>query len=86
MEWNDEFLSSQPVCDDKILPTVVFYDKGDNQSSSQHLCTINMNDAYDGALPQLCPNLSRLLIEKSEGNIQVIHFLQIKQCGTFHSE
>lgn len=72
MEWNDEFLSSQPVCDDKILPTVVFYDKGENKSSSQELCTINMNAAHDGALSQLCPKLSSLLNEKGEGNIRFI--------------
>ena len=74
MEWNDQILSSQPVCDDKILPTVIFKDKGENQPSSQHLCTINMNDAHDGALQQLCPNLSRLLNEKGDGNIQVFRF------------
>ena len=79
MEWNNEFLSPQPACDDKILPTVVFYDKGDNQFSSQHLCTINMNHAHDEALPQLCSNLSRLLNEKGEGNIHVVLlFLPVK--------
>ena len=45
-QWNAKFLrnhrlfNSQPKCNDKVLPTISFYDTSMNKS----LCTINMND------------------------------------------
>ena len=74
MEWNYKFLNSKPVCNDAILPTVVFYDKSDKAGSSQYLCTFNMNDAHDGDLSELCPDLSSLLNQKDEGNERLIYF------------
>ena len=47
-QWNGALFNSQPRCNDKVLPTVSFYDRRNqdrtNENQTQPLCTINMNE------------------------------------------
>ena len=66
-QWDDNFFSSQPHCNNKVLPTVAFYDRSENQYDSKSLCKINMNDASEGNFETLCPEVNSVLNSDNEG-------------------
>ena len=69
-QWDDEYFSSQPECNEKVLPIVAFYDRNDNQYESEPLCTINMNNAVEGNFDELCPQVDSILKSDQEGIIR----------------
>ena len=66
-QWDDQFFNSQPHCNNKVLPTVAFYDRSDNQYITDPLCTINMNEANEGNFEKLCPEVDSVLKSDNEG-------------------
>ena len=78
-QWDDLFFSSQPNCDHDILPTVAFYDRSDDQYFAEPLCTINMNEAEDGAFGALCPEVDSILNEANEGTFKKINITEYKK-------
>lgn len=60
-QWDDRYFSSQPQCNDKVLPTIAFYDRSNNNYDGDSLCTINLNEAEDGNIENLCPELDSIL-------------------------
>ena len=80
--WNDEYINSQPSCDDVVLPTIVFYDKDDDERVP--LCKVNMNYATDGDLTKYCPSLITALSVDNEGIFENIQFYLTKNI-LYHS-
>ena len=68
-QWDDEYFSSQPHCNDKVLPTVAFYDRSDNNYKGDPICTINMNEASQGDFSKLCPGVNSILQSDNEGTL-----------------
>ena len=75
-QWDDDYFSSQPQCNKKVLPTVAFFDRSDNQYDTEPLCTINMNEAEDGNFDELCPEVDSIVKSDNEGIMLNILFLQ----------
>ena len=70
-QWDDRYFSSQPQCNDKVLPTIAFYDRSNNNYDGDSLCTINLNEAEDGNIENLCPELDSILNASFEGDLKM---------------
>ena len=70
-QWDDRYFSSQPQCNDKVLPTIAFYDRSNNNYDGDSLCTINLNEAEDGNIEKLCPELDSILNSSFEGDLKI---------------
>ena len=70
-QWDDRYFSSQPQCNDKVLPTISFYDRSNNNYDGDSLCTINLNEAEDGNIDKLCPELDSILNSSFEGDLKM---------------
>ena len=69
-QWDDVYFSSQPHCNDKVLPTVSFYDRSNDQYITDPICTINMNNADKGEFNELCPGVDSILkSDDNDGNV-----------------
>ena len=71
-QWDDRYFSSQPQCNDKVLPTIAFYDRSNNNYDGDSLCTINLNKAEDGNIDKLCPELDSILNSSFEGKLKML--------------
>ena len=81
-QWDDRYFSSQPQCNDKVLPTIAFYDRSNNNYDGDSLCTINLNEAEDGNIDKLCPELDSILNSSFEGDLKMfstIYFYYIRR-------
>ena len=76
-QWDDRYFSSQPQCNDKVLPTIAFYDRSNNNYDGDSLCTINLNEAEDGNIEKLCPELDSILNSSFEGDLKMFSILYI---------
>ena len=62
------FFTSQPHCNNEVLPSISFYDRSENGNQDEPLCTINMNtlEAKE-EFHELCQDVQTIL-NSDQGN------------------
>ena len=63
--------NSQPQCNDKVLPTVEFYDRSADGNQYHPLCTINMNKMKNKEdFDYICQGVDSIL-KLNQGNVLI---------------